>query len=84
MATIWLSMTAACLPYAMWGEIVFYPPYNAYLCFTGATVDPSALGHYLIAGRATNYYIPLIILWMAYIGIACSMISSINKVQKAS
>jgi len=79
-AFIWLSMMAISSPYAAWGEIIYYPPYNVYGCFTGATLEPSILSHYLIAGRTISYVIPLFIIWMAYIGIAYSTWSSVKKV----
>lgn len=79
---IWLSMIATNLPYAIWGEILYYSPYHAYFCATGATLSPTTLSHYLITGRTISYFIPLLVIWTAYIGIAYSKRGFSIKVRK--
>jgi hypothetical protein len=79
---VWLSMAALNIPTAVWGELQYISLQDASYCIFRRTLDPTVVRVYVLSTHLISYFIPLIIVWTAYIGIACIVKRSANKVTR--
>jgi 7 transmembrane receptor (rhodopsin family) len=79
---VWLSMAALNIPTAVWGELQYNPLQDASYCVFSRRLDPTVVRIYVLSTHLISYVIPLIIMWTAYIGIACIVKRSANKVTR--
>ena len=81
LATIWLLMVACNSPYLGWMKVIYVPALKLHQCWISSAVSPADLQLFMIVPRFPNYYLPLALVWSAYLGIAMKMKMSSAKVK---
>lgn len=73
-------MAAINIPLLLWAGLFYNPLDGFFFCAAALTLDLKILSVYIFTTRIISYVIPLVIVWTAYIGIACVMRRSFRKV----
>lgn len=80
-ASIWILTSVSNVPMFMWSSVKFDSVTKSYRCMI-ADVNPTARAVQITIVRIFDYFLPLIVTWVCYLGLVFKMKAATSKVSK--